>query len=343
MTPPKKKLSKPTSAPAVQEPDTLKSALAALPEADLPELYRFWTGKQNGRVPADRKRITDQVLATLGEQAKLGSRLDELGKRLGLLLDVHLAAPRYERGRGDLVASKPLAHLGNFDLEAGLAALLRRGLLITSRLRTVDGFDDSAHRVPSEIGDAILRLRRARRRGVFDMVTLRGHLEARYDDPARAAQASPGRVRQMYKMYANEAAAVARVERLPEGLRHLIEKTTLEFGGLLPRAFFDRMETELPHWNGRRWGKILRDSLVGTVETLELGRYGLKHNDETLIVFNEVALGWFRRVAVPSDPDRPFDEASLGVDLASNLSRFLAYIIDHNVRFTIKGEIFKTT
>ena len=59
--------------------------------------------------------------------------------------------------------------------------------------------------------------------------------------------------------------AVARVERLPEGLRDLVGKTVLEFGGLLPRRFFERMETELPHWNQRRWAKILEESLVGTV------------------------------------------------------------------------------
>ena len=329
-------------APAAQSA-SLEAILAGLPEVDVPELYRFWSGQPGGRVPSEGRRLAELISNTLSSSALLEKRLATLGKRLELLLDAHLAAPRYERGRADLVASRPLAHLGSFDLEAGLAALVRRALLVPSRRRTVDGYDDSALRVPPEIGDAILHMRRAQRRGIFDMVTLRGHLEARYEDPARTAKVSPGRVRQMYKMYANEAAAVARVDRLPEGLRHLIEKTTLEFGGLLPRAFFDRMETELPHWNGRRWGKILRDSLVGTVENLQLGRYGIKHNDETLIVFNEVALGWFRRVAVPSDPDKPFDEASLGVDLASNLSRFLAYIIDHNVRFTIKGEIFKTT
>ncbi len=34
-------------------------------------------------------------------------------------------------------------------------------------------------------------------------------------------------------------------------------------------------------------------------------------------MFNEVTLAWFRRVAVPSDPDAPHDEPSLGVDLVA--------------------------
>jgi len=117
----------------------------------------------------------------------------------------------------------------------------------------------------------------------------------------------------------------------------------LEFGGILPRQLFDRMESDLPHWNGRRWSKILEESLVGTVQPLELGRYGVHHQGETMIVFNEVSLAWLKRVAVPGDPDAPHDEAGLGVDLVSNISRFLAFIIDNHVRFTVRGTIFKTT
>ena len=42
-----------------------------------------------------------------------------------------------------------------------------------------------AFAVPLEIGDGLLRQQRAKRRGVFDMLTLRGFLDRQYDDPAR--------------------------------------------------------------------------------------------------------------------------------------------------------------
>ena len=103
------------------------------------------------------------------------------------------------------------------------------------------------------------------------------------------------------------------------------------------------METELPPGTAGAGARMLEESLVGTVERLELGRYGIHHNDETLLVFNEVALAWLRRVAVPGDPDRPHEEAALGVDLVSNISRFIGFILEHDVRFTVRGEIFKTT
>ena len=207
----------------------------------------------------------------------------------------------------------------------------------------LEAFGGRVLAVPFDLGDAVVRQRRASRRGVFDVFALRGHLERLYSDPERAAKLPPNRQREFYKMYSAESGCVARIERLPEGLRPLVEKVILEFGGILSKDLFERMEHELPHWNGRRWGKMLEESLVGTVERLDLTRYGLNHADETLIIFNEVALAWLKRVAVPGDPDRPREEASLGVDLVSNISRFIGYILDHSVRFTVRGEIFKTT
>lgn len=316
-------------------------AVSALSKSDLIELYRFWSGEAGASVPKDQASLRCQVLGWMAEPERVAERMRELGRRLGAILEVALGAPRYECTLADLNAAKPLAYLSIYDLEAGLSVLVRRGLLVPGEVNGHAGA--RRYRVPADLGDVVLRKRRAQRRGIFDTFTLRGFLDRQYADPARTVRFSSNRVRELYKMYANEPAAVARIERLPEGLRDLVQKVVLEFGGLLPRSLFDRMETELPHWNGRRWGRILEDSLVGTVGRLELGRYGIHHNDESLIVFNEVALAWLRRVAVPGDPDAPHEEASLGVDLVSNISRFLGFILDHSVRYTVRGEIFKTT
>jgi hypothetical protein len=316
-----------------------RDAVAAILETDLPELHRFWAGKGSARIPDDAAAIRTQVLEWMSDPALVESRVGSLGKRLAAVLDLHLASTRYQTGLLDLINAKSLSYLSRYDLEAGLSMLVRHALLVEVR-----GEDRAARAftVPVDLGDAVLRQRRAKRRGVFDLFTLRGHLDRRFEDPARTTRTPPSRMRELYKMYANEPAAVARVERLEPALRGLVEKTVLEFGGLLPRALFDRLETGLT-WDGRRWRSVLEESLLGTVERVELGRYGIHHHDETLIIFNEVALAWLRRVAVPGDPDRPHEESEHGVDLASNLSRFIGFILDHDVRFTVRGEIFKTT
>lgn len=316
---------------------------AEVTKADLRELFRFWAGATNQRLPAAVAELRAQVVVWMTDSEVVLARIESLGKRLGSVFDLLLSGVRYEQSVAELTVHPELAYLSAYDLEAALAVLVRRGLAVGITSSAALGNGGQAYCVPVDVGDAVLRGRRAQRRGIFDTFTLRGHLDRLYDDPARAARTPPSRVRELYKMYAKEAAAVARIERLPEGLRALVQKVILEFGGILHRDLFERMETELPHWNGRRWSKILSDSLVGSVERLELGCYGINHSGETLMVFNEVALAWLRRVAVPGDPDQPDDEASLGVDLVSNISRFIAFILENNVRFTQRGEIFKTT
>ena len=314
-----------------------------LKKADLSEAWRFWADDPTTSAPPLVREARGEIERWMADPERVMARVDDLGRRLGTIFDLLLCAPRYECTLAELAGAKQIAYLSSYDLEASLEVLTRRGLVRQGRSARVSEGGLRAFTVPADLGDTVLRERRGRRRGIFDTFTLRGHLDRLYDDPRRAARTSRARVREMYKMYSNEPAAVARVERLPEGLRDLLQKAVLEFGGILPRGLFARMETDLPHWNARRWSKILEEFLIGTVERLELGRYGIQHDDETLIVFNEVTLAWLKRVAVPGDPDAPHDSAGLGVDLVSNISRFLAFIIGHNVRFTVRGEIFKTT
>jgi hypothetical protein len=317
-------------------------AVQSLPAADLQELFRFWSGQRALRIPEDQGELRRQVMEWMSDPGTVEARVASLPRRLQSILDLHLEHPRYQCTVGDLVNARNLAYMSNYDLQASLSVLERHALLVEGRSQNVTSYGLRSYSVPADLGDSILRQRRARRRGIFDIFSLRGHIDRIYDDPAKSSRTPPSRIREMYKMYANESAAVARIERLPDGLRQLVEKTIGEFGGILPKNLFERMETSIP-WDGRRWGHALEESMIGTVERLELGRYGIQHNDETLLVFNEVALAWLRRVAVPGDPDRPHEEAGLGVDLVSNITRFIAFILEHDVRFTVRGEIFKTT
>jgi Helicase conserved C-terminal domain len=319
----------------------LQELLGAVTPTELEELHAFWNSERGNGAAAPAEVLRDRLRVAMSDPGTVEARTNGLGKRLLGVLHALLGARHYQREIDDLAAHASLSYLSVYDLEAALAGLQRRGLVFRPA-----GSNDAQRVswcVPSELGDALLRQRRSRERGVFSLLTLRGHLDRMYSDPARASRTSPQRLREMYKVYARESAAVARVERLPEGLKDFVGKAVLEFGGILPRGLFEQMETEMPHWNGRRWQLLLEQSLVGTVVHLDLSRYGILHTDESLVVFNEVALAWLRRVAVPSDPDRPHDEAAMGIDQISNLSRFLSYLHENDVHFTQRGDIFKTT
>ncbi len=321
----------------------LSAWLRARRRGELVELFRFWGGKRAEPASGADEELRSRVFQWMSDPARIEERVSGLGKRLGAVIECLMGAPRFQRSWNELSGAPALAGLSPYELEAAIAALSRRGLISEGEDRRFESFGQRVIAIPAELGDGLLCKRRERLGGIFGVLTLRGHLDQLYSDPERAVRLGTGRVRELYKMYAQESACIARVERLPEGLRALVHKSILEFGGILPRSFFLRTETELLHWNGRRWRMILEQSLVGTVRELDLTRHGIALQDETLVVFNEVALAWLRRVAVPGDPDRPHEEVSAGIDLASNISRFLSYLGEHGVRFTVRGEIFKTT
>jgi hypothetical protein len=328
--------------PALQRPK-VADVLAGAGATELAELYLFWGGDDSPpppTAPAELRRVLGEWMS-VGEIAE--ARVASLGRRMVQVLAMYLDAPGYTQSQSDLADHKLLAYLSRYEIESATGVLARHGFLGEVQDRRSRTPGARAFAVPMELGDGLLRQQRAKRRGVFDLLTLRGFLDRQYDDPTRGKRTSPTRLREMYKLYSNETAALARVERLPEDVRPLVEKSVLQFGGLLSRSLFERMEDSSGSWNGARWKSVLEESLVGTVEKLELSRYGIHHADDTLLVFNEVAVAWLRRVAVPGDPDAPHSEHGLGVDLVSNISRFMGFLIEHSVRFTVRGEIFKTT
>ncbi|MFT5285077.1 MAG: hypothetical protein ACI8TQ_001238 [Planctomycetota bacterium] len=318
-------------------------AVESIPASELSDLYSFWASAEDNNQPGDKDELRAQVVEWMGDHTRVDECVAGLGSRLFKIIE-HLArAPRFQNSIQELSEAEELAYLGTYDLEAVLIQLSRRALLVETGGSRFSKMGERSFALPVEIGNGIALNRAAASRGVYEVLTLRGYMDRLYAKPDNAKATGSHRVRAMYKLYSLESAAVARIERLPDGVRDLVEKAILEFGGILPRSLFERMQTDLPHWNGRRWQMILEKSLVGTVGRLELNSYGIRHDDETLIVFNEVALAWLRHVAVPGDPDRPHEELALGIDLVSNLSHFLAFILDNDVRFTVHGEIFKTT
>ncbi|MBI5431931.1 MAG: helicase-associated domain-containing protein [Planctomycetes bacterium] len=311
--------------------------------AELEELYRFWGGPASLVPPPEPRELRRQLAVWMNDPELVEARAHALGRRQLQILSLHLEQATYARTFEELGAHKTLSYLAAYDLENAIGALVRHAFLVESKDARIKTTGSRVFAIPEEIGDGLLRRERQKRRGLFDALTLRGFLDRMYDQKETQKRATQTRLREMYKMYANETACIARIERLPAGTKELVEKAILQFGGLLPRAIFERMDSGVGAWDSRKWKHLLEESLIGSVERIELSRYGIQHADEVLIIFNEVALAYYKRVAVPGDPDRPHTESAQGVDLVSNISRFVGYILEHDVRFTVRGEIFKTT
>lgn len=333
--------SKPSRSGSLQAP-TLAEELEKKSKNELSEMHVFWLPGAE-QVPTAVKDLRKELIEAMGQGERIRDRLGALGARMSAVFHAVLQGDGHQVRWAELGANSALEKLSQYDLEAALMMLERHGLLAAGGPRSAQDSSTRSVVIPSDLAASLLRQMAAVKDGVYGRLTLRGYLERMYSDPARSKRTPPSRVREMFRMYVGEAASVSRIERLPEGLRDLVEKAILEFGGILPKPLFERMETELPEWDAAGWAKALGESLVGTVSELDLRPYGVAHNGPTLIVFSEVALAWFRRVAVPGDPDRPYREDSQGVNTLSNLSRFLAFVQSNSVRITKRGEMFKST
>ncbi len=323
-------------------PRTLGDCLGERSQADLREMFAFWLPKADGSALSDEDLLA-QLREGMLQGERIRDRLAALGSRMSAVFQVVMQEKDYQVATSALPADKSLAGLSRYDLEAALMMLNRHGFVVPANARGALDRRQKLVCVPRDLAVTLVRQLNAVREGIFGRLTLRGYLERMYADPKRPKRSSPARLREMYKMYVGEVACVQRIERLEPSLRHLVEKVILEFGGILPRPLFDRMENDLAGWDGPAWSKALGESLVGTVCDLDLRPYGVAQHGQTLVVFSEVALAWFRRVAVPGDPDRPYREVSMGVNTLSNLTRFLAFVQSNSVRVTLRGEMFKST
>ena len=145
------------------------------------------------------------------------------------------------------------------------------------------------------------------------------------------------RIREMFKMYANEARPSPESSDCPRACgtssqgRPRVRRTA---------SAVSRRWRPSCHWNQRRcqdprripWNRAA--SGTGPYGSSRRRHADRPQRDHAGVVQTDHGL---------SDPDAPHDDCSLGVDAVSNISRFFAYLIDNNVRFTVKGEIFKTT
>ena len=195
-----------------------------MPEAYIVEAVRSPVGKKRGGLSqvhsADLGAHSIKGLIERAgiDPAVVDDRVRSLGRRLNQILGLHFRSPGFHVSHHELATDRELNYLSPYDLEAGLAMLARRGLVVETKDKRFKSYGGRAWSVPHDLAETFLRSRRERKRGVFHSLTLRGWLERSYDRPGRRRQ-TPTRLRETYKMYSSPTAAVARVERLPEDLR----------------------------------------------------------------------------------------------------------------------------
>lgn len=300
-----------------------------------------------------RDRAVAAAAAAMEDEATVRRRLDGLPRKLQDLFEAFLRAPGNVRAAADLFAELGRNFKSKFDLEASLAALHREAFLFPAPAgRNGAGAADGAGwAVPGEIADCVLGGRQRRQSALRDVLTLQGHLDARHFR-AKPGQATGGErkvddkaadhARKIYKLYSLDNSIQQRLDKLPAAVRGVVDTVLHKHGGVVSWAdLTHELDAEdLPDQELVR--KCLEERMLGTVAPLDLTRFGIQPADPAIVVFHEVALYAIRSHGHQQVP-QVGETLACGVDLPSNVGRFLRELQSSKVLFTADGELFKAS
>lgn len=322
---------------------SLRALLQDCPEPALRDLAERWGGDAfNGS--KGRAAALKACAQAMEREEQVQARMQELPRKLLDLFEAFLGRPGQVQSLAGLFSEHGRNFKSRFDLEATLAALQREGFLFPARDARWTELDSPGWAVPGELADCVLSLRRRQQSALKDSLTLQGFLDARHfrdRDKAKDDKAAD-HARKIYKFYLMDGSIAGRINKLPPGVRQVFDGVLLRHGGLLPFAELarevdseDLPDRELLH-------KVFNEALLGTVQPLELARFGIQPIADAVVLFHEVVLQVVRHHAAANPP---LVEAvlSCGGDLATNVARFLKELQSSRVQFTADGDLFKAS
>ncbi|MEW6747173.1 MAG: hypothetical protein AB1486_30935, partial [Planctomycetota bacterium] len=147
--------------------------------AELREFYSFWDAE--GQAPGDVDALVRSLHSHMTDEDLVRKRLRFLSKKLVDLLKFLLKSERYEAGLGHILNSKTFAYMSQYEVEAALNALQKRGFVFAAGQR--DGENGrTVFLVPRELGDILGNFLWEADRDLKDSLTLSGFLRGLGDE-----------------------------------------------------------------------------------------------------------------------------------------------------------------
>ncbi len=332
-------------------PFTLRALVRDLSEQEVRSIRARWAESREvaGGEQLARPRVVAQLADQMGDEERVQTRLKELPEKLAGLVEGLLEAPDHAGDLRGIHQAHGEAFRSRYELEASLVALTREGFVFPARRREQD---ETRYAIPGELASCIRALRRRQQVELRGTLSLKGFLHARYYSGERAAGDAPtedgdglsAQARRVYKIYLMESSIKSRVQGLPDGVRRVFERVLGTYGGIMPVTELGRVAgDEDVDVDVDLVKKCLEDAMLGTVAPLRLARFGLEPVERAVVVFYEIALA--RLQTWGDDHGEPqIDEAiSAGVDLLTNVGRFLRDVANTKVQFTVEGQLYKAS
>lgn len=322
---------------------SLRTLLQGCPETVLRELAERWVGDAAVR-EGGRSAALKACCLAMEREDRVRARMLELPRKLLDLLETFLHQPGSVHTTAALFSEHGRHFKSRFDLEATLAALHREGFLLPAPDARWSNFESAGWAVPGELADCVLTFRRRQQSAIKDTLTLQGFLDARHfrDRGDKPDDKAADHARKIYKYYLMDGSIAGRIGKLTKGVRTVFDTVLLRHGGLLPFEDLGReLDSEdLP--DPELLAKCLGEALLGTLQPLELARYGIQPIPKAVVIFHEVVLHALRQHAA-ANPPSVTGELCCGGDLATNVARFLRELQSSRVQFTADGDLFKAS
>lgn len=332
-----------------KEPVIAKKIFSQLQLADLQESYQFWNG--DGTPPDSATRIIPVLREKMMNEVVVRRRLKSLSKKLIDILKFFLRSESYSSNMQHIITSQVFSYMNQYEVEAALNALQKRGFVCAVRGRLIADFGREAFLIPGELGETLQNFLWDEEKEAYDTFSLVGFLEKfESADLKPMVTASLAASSRSIETVDDAVARLAESDELQhridgiddEALRAVVRLAITEYGGVMPRALYDKIRGKTyPPWDRLRWKPLLEDHFLGTTRHLSLGEYGINHFDDTLVVYRELVDTYLESQGGACNQE--LDEIrTLGVDLISDISSFLSFINHNKIRLTLNGSIYKT-
>ncbi|MEE3181074.1 MAG: helicase-associated domain-containing protein [Planctomycetota bacterium] len=275
-----------------------------------------------------KDKLASVLRKCMSDQDLVRKRFEGLGGSQKAFLVSLLRRDGYQGTLGEVRSGQHGGQIADYEVETILRSLLGGGFVHKERTGNGGGRQE-VFTIPEELGNALRRTISIEERGPIEMLSLQ-----------RSGAAGNGAVK-----------PASRIRKLPDkALRKAALKALEDNHGILPHSAVagGKNNETRSEGNGKEdeglfpkeWRKLLEESSLGTIGVLNLKDFGIKFEEEALILYQESLFEDFLGISAKL-PRENEAEIFLGSDFVIDLERLLELVRSDKLEVTREGRLYK--
>ncbi|MEE3199421.1 MAG: helicase-associated domain-containing protein [Planctomycetota bacterium] len=275
-----------------------------------------------------KDKLASVLRKCMSDQDLVRKRFEGLGGSQKAFLVSLLRRDGYQGTLGEVRSGQHGGQIADYEVETILRSLLGGGFVHKERTGNGGGRQE-VFTIPEELGNALRRTISIEERGPIEMLSLQ-----------RSGATGNG-----------AAKPASRIRKLPDkALRKAALKALEDNHGILPHSAVAGGKNDEPNSEGngkddeglfpKEWRKLLEESSLGTIGVLNLKDFGIKFEEEALILYQESLFEDFLGISTKL-PRENEAEVFLGSDFVIDLERLLELVRSDKLEVTREGRLYK--